>query len=188
MTLKWKRANKTETTNERKESDLIGLSNGQTNAPGFSLVKRTLRWKNFMPKNFLEINRYFALTSYYNTIGQSNNAFSILGFLWRENEEAMVWSFHPLADETKNEHLPKPFFKVIGKSLYQVKLLHRVRSAKKFTHQIKARKETLFRLLQVNHQHTVLVAHVATTMTTVHKISTTKIYRGGADAGISAMT
>ena len=37
------------------------------------------------PKNFLEI----ALTSYCNTIGQSNNAFSILGFLWRENEEAM---------------------------------------------------------------------------------------------------
>ena len=36
--------------------------------------------KNFMYGNFLEINRYFALTSYCNTIGQSNNAFSILGF------------------------------------------------------------------------------------------------------------
>ena len=46
--------------------------------------------KNFMPENFLEINRYFALTSYCNTIGQSNNDFSILGFLWRENEESMV--------------------------------------------------------------------------------------------------
>ena len=33
-----------------------------------------------MPENFLEIKRYFALTSYCNTIGQSNNAFSILGF------------------------------------------------------------------------------------------------------------
>ena len=31
----------------------------------------------FMPENFLEINRYFALTSSCNTIGQSNNAFSI---------------------------------------------------------------------------------------------------------------
>ena len=51
-----------------------------TNTRGFWLVKRTLGWKNFMPKNFLEINRYFALTSYCNTIGQSNNAFSILGF------------------------------------------------------------------------------------------------------------
>ena len=29
---------------------------------------------------WLEINRYFALTSYCNTIGQSNSAFSILGF------------------------------------------------------------------------------------------------------------
>ena len=50
------------------------------NARGFWLVKRTLGWKNFMPENFLEINRYFALTSYCNTIGQSNNAFFILGF------------------------------------------------------------------------------------------------------------
>ena len=51
-----------------------------TNAHGFWLVKRTPWWKNFMPENFLEINRYFTLTSYCNTIGQSNNAFSILGF------------------------------------------------------------------------------------------------------------
>ena len=35
---------------------------------------------NYMPENFLEINRYFALTSYCKTIGQSNNASSILGF------------------------------------------------------------------------------------------------------------
>ena len=51
-----------------------------TNARGFWLVKRTLGWKNFTSKNVLEINRYFALTSYCNTIGQSSNAFSILGF------------------------------------------------------------------------------------------------------------
>ena len=49
-----------------------------TNARGFWLVKRTLRWKTFMPENFLELNQYFALTSYCNTIGQSNNAFPIL--------------------------------------------------------------------------------------------------------------
>ena len=36
--------------------------------------------KNFRPKDFLEINRYFALTSYCNKIGQSNNAFSIEEF------------------------------------------------------------------------------------------------------------
>ena len=46
----------------------------------FWLVKRTLGWKNFMPENFLEINRDFALTSYCNMIGQLNNSFSILGF------------------------------------------------------------------------------------------------------------
>ena len=84
-----------------------------TNARRFWLVKRILGWKYYMPEIFLEINRYFALTSYCNTIGQANNTFSILGFLWRENEEAMFWSFHPLADKTNNEHLPKPFFKVI---------------------------------------------------------------------------
>ena len=50
------------------------------NVRGFWLAKRTLGWKNFMTENFLENNRYFALTSYCNTIGQSNNAFSILGF------------------------------------------------------------------------------------------------------------
>ena len=32
-----------------------------------------LGWKNFMHENILEINRYLALTSYCNTIGQSNN-------------------------------------------------------------------------------------------------------------------
>ena len=35
----------------------------------FVLVKRTLGWKNFTPENFLEINQYFGLTSYFNTIG-----------------------------------------------------------------------------------------------------------------------
>ena len=51
-----------------------------TNVRVFWLVKRTLGWKNFTSKNVLEINGYFALTSYCNTIGQSSNAFSILGF------------------------------------------------------------------------------------------------------------
>ena len=89
-----------------------------TNALGFWLLKRTLGWKNFMPKKILEINRYFALTSYCNTNGQTNNAFSTLGVFWRENEDAMFWSFHPMADKTNKEHLPKPFFKVLRKSLY----------------------------------------------------------------------
>ena len=45
------------------------------NARGFWLVKRTVRWKNFKLENFLEIYRYFALTSYCNTTGQSNKCF-----------------------------------------------------------------------------------------------------------------
>ena len=45
-------------------------------------------WKWWMPESFLEINRYFALTSYYNTIGQSNN------------KESVFWSLHPLANKT----------------------------------------------------------------------------------------
>ena len=40
------------------------------------------------------------------------------GFLWRENEESMFWSFHPLSDKTSNEHFTKPCFKVMRKSLW----------------------------------------------------------------------
>ena len=40
--------------------------------------------------NFLEINRYLALTSYCKMMSQLNNTSSILGFfLWWENEESM---------------------------------------------------------------------------------------------------
>ena len=74
--------------------------------------------KTSCPKNFLEINRYLALALYCNTIGQSNNAFSVLGCSLTGNEEAMLWSFHPWADKTNNEHLPKPFFKVIGHIIF----------------------------------------------------------------------
>ena len=52
---------------------------------GFGWLSERAGKQTSCPKNFLEIS----LTSYCNTIGQSNNAFSILGFLWRENEEAM---------------------------------------------------------------------------------------------------
>ena len=93
--------------NKRVRTAIWLVYRTDTNARGFWLVKRTLGWKTFIPENFLEINRYFALTSYCNMIGQSNYAFSLLGFLWRENEEAMFWSFHPLADKSNNENLPR---------------------------------------------------------------------------------
>ena len=43
-----------------------------------------------MPENFLEINQNFALMSYCNTIGQLNNAFSILGFSLAEKKRVHV--------------------------------------------------------------------------------------------------
>ena len=46
----------------------------------FGWLSKRSSEKNFMPDNFREINQYFALTSYCNTIGQSNNAFSIPEF------------------------------------------------------------------------------------------------------------
>ena len=48
-----------------------------------------------MPEKFLELNRYFALTSYCNTIVQSNNASSILGFSLAENLRVQVLTFQP---------------------------------------------------------------------------------------------
>ena len=46
----------------------------------FGWLSEHLRKKTSCPKNFLEINGSFDLTSCCNTIGQSNNAFPILGF------------------------------------------------------------------------------------------------------------
>ena len=67
-----------------------------------------------MPENFPEINRYLALTSYCNTIGQSNNVFAG-GKTKRPCFDLLI---HWLIHKTSKEHLPKPFFKVIRKSLY----------------------------------------------------------------------
>ena len=46
--------------------------------------------------NFLEINQYFALMPYCNTIGQSNNAFSILGFSLVGKRRVYVLIFSPI--------------------------------------------------------------------------------------------
>ena len=48
-----------------------------------------------LPDNFLEINRYFALTKYCHTIGQSNNGFSILGFslAGKRRGHVLIFSF-----------------------------------------------------------------------------------------------
>ena len=61
MTLKWKHENKTE--HKRKEIEQFDwfVERIQT---GMALRKRSGEIKTFMPKNFPEINWYFALTSY----------------------------------------------------------------------------------------------------------------------------
>ena len=78
--LKWKRANKTE-KNEWTEIERFDwfIERIQTRA-AFGWLSERLAEKTSCPKNFLKLNQYFALTSYCNTTGQSNNAFSILGF------------------------------------------------------------------------------------------------------------
>ena len=77
----WNENARTRQKQQTNENRVIWLvCRTDTNARSFWLVKQTLGWKNFMPKNFLEINRYLALTSYCDTIDQSNNVFSIFGF------------------------------------------------------------------------------------------------------------
>ena len=51
MTLRWKRANKTETTNERKQSDLIGLTNGYKRVT-FAWLSGRSGEKTSRPKTF----------------------------------------------------------------------------------------------------------------------------------------
>ena len=119
MTLKWKRANNTETTNEWKYSDLIGLSNGyKLNARGFWLVKRTLGWKNFMPENFLETNRYLTLTSRCNTIGQSMRPCFDLFIHWLIKQISNTYRnlFSRSYENRSSLHLPKSS----GKSYWKV--------------------------------------------------------------------
>ena len=77
MTLKWKRANKTETTNERNRAIWL-VYRTDTNARG----RHNATWlaNRTMPS-------------------------PCEGFFWRENEESIFWSFHPLANNINNEHL-----------------------------------------------------------------------------------
>ena len=109
MTLKWKRANKTEF-----ERAIWLVHRTHTNARGFWLVARELSYLG------QRINRYFAFPWPHTATQLANRTmpFPYWGFLLRNNEEAMFWSSHSLADKRNKEHLPKPFFKVIKKSVY----------------------------------------------------------------------
>ena len=81
-----------------------------TNVCGLWLFKRTLWWENFMPEKLSTnqpILRFDVILQHDWPIEQC--LLHIRVFLGRENEEAMFWSFHPLADKTNNELFPKPF-------------------------------------------------------------------------------
>ena len=80
MTLKWKRANKTEKTNETEIEQYDRFVERIQTLVAFDWLSERLGEKTPHAENVLEISRYFTLTSCCNTIGQSNNAFPILGF------------------------------------------------------------------------------------------------------------
>ena len=79
-----------------------------------------------MPENFPEINRYFDLTSYCDTTGQSNNAFYIIKVFFGGKKKSPCFDLfiYSLADKTNNEILTETIFsvKVIGKSLCRYKV------------------------------------------------------------------
>ena len=66
----------------------------QTRA-AFRWLSERSGWKNVTPENFLEINQYFALTSYCKTIGQSKNAFAIFGFClaWKRRRHVLIFLY-----------------------------------------------------------------------------------------------
>ena len=67
-----------------------------------------------MPEDLSRNQSLFALTSYCNTIGQSNNGFSILGFSLAGERRVPVFDLidliHPLADKRNKEHLTETIF------------------------------------------------------------------------------
>ena len=86
-----------------------------TNARGFWLVKRTLGWKNFMPEE-LSRNCFDVILQHDWSIEQ---CFLHIRVFLAGKRRVHVFFFSTLADKTNNEHLPKPCFKDIRKSLYQ---------------------------------------------------------------------
>ena len=118
MSLKWKRTNKTETTNERKESDLSGLSNGYKRA-WLLLGQANARVKKRQAR---ELSRNQPILCFHVILQHDYPIEQCLLYLrvfLSGKRRGHVWSFHSLADKTNNEYLTKPFSEVIRKSLYQ---------------------------------------------------------------------
>ena len=95
-----------------------------TNARGFWLVKRMLGWKNVMPEDLSRNQSIFALTSYCNTICQSNNGFSILGIslAWKQRVHVLIIFIHWLIKEitiTYRNHFSWSYENRSNKSYYR---------------------------------------------------------------------
>ena len=99
LTLKWRRTNKTKKSKETEIERFDWFIERIQTRGAFGWLSERSGEQKFMPENFLEINRYLALTSYCNTID-----WPIELSLFR-NKESMFSSFHPLADKTNKEHL-----------------------------------------------------------------------------------
>ena len=94
-----------------------------TNAGGFWLVKGTIGWKKpSCPRTCWKSTDTLLWCHTATWLANQTMPSPYYGFLWRGNEEALFWSFHPLTVKTNNIHLLKPFFKVIWKSLNCLKL------------------------------------------------------------------
>ena len=72
----------------------------------FDWLSERSREKLLMRENFLEISRYFALTSCCNTIGQSKDAFSILGFslAGKRRVHVLIFFIHWLIKQIMNTY------------------------------------------------------------------------------------
>ena len=109
MTLKCKRGNETETTKARKWAIWLVYWTDR-NARGFWLVKRTRGWKNFMPEN--SILHIDVILQHDRPIEQC--LLHIRVFFGGKTQSPCF----DLFIFSNDENLPKPFFKVIRKSLY----------------------------------------------------------------------
>ena len=92
-----------------------------TNTRGFWLVKRTLMWKNFMPK---ELSRNHSILCF-DVILQHDWPIEqwllhIRVFFGGKTKSPCFDLFIHWLIKTTDEHVPKPFFKVIRKSLYNL--------------------------------------------------------------------
>ena len=105
----WNENTRTKQNNKRKEIERFEwfIERIQTGMAFGWLRKRSGEIKTFMPETFPEINWYFALKTYCNTIGQSNNVFCILGFSLAGKRRVHVLIF----DKTNNEHLAETIFR-----------------------------------------------------------------------------